>query len=157
MIASMLLLIFIAGLLGGAVNALITDNGFIFPQSATTADGVKILRPGFIGNMFAGGVAAMISWGLYGPLSAVIIVGTKAASSGTAAATTNAVGLSLASLVGALLVGVGGARWLSNEVDKNLLRAAAADAAGKGASDATSKKIALASPTEALNLAKTMQ
>jgi len=34
----------------------------------------------------------------------------------------------LASLVGAILTGVGGARWLTSELDKNLLRAAAAAA-----------------------------
>jgi len=55
--------------------------------------------------------------------------------------------------VGAILIGVGGARWLTSEVDKNLLRAAAA---GAQSSAAVSQQIALAAPAQALNVAKSM-
>jgi len=151
----MVLLVLAAGAIGGAANAFITDNGFILPKYEHTASGSEILRPGFFGNLFTGAVAAIISWGLYGPLSAYLIAGTVEALQTNAAP--DKVGLSLASLVGAVLVGVGGARWLTNEVDKNLLRAAAVDAAGKGASADTSKKMALSTPAQALNWAKTMQ
>lgn len=151
----MILLVLVAGAVGGAANALMTDNGFIFPKTEETASGAQVVRPGFIGNLFTGAIAAVISWGLYGPLSAYLIAGTADALKGNDAP--EKIGLSLASLVGALLVGVGGARWLSNEVDKNLLRAAAVDAAGKGASSDESKKIALSTPAQALNIAKTMQ
>lgn len=148
-------LIIVAGAVGGAANALMTDNGFVFPITETTAGGMKILRPGVIGNLFTGAVAAVISWGLYGPLSAYLIAGTAEALKTNASP--DKIGLSLASLVGALLVGLGGARWLSNEVDKSLLRAAAVDAAGKQASTDQSKQIALSSPAQALNIAKTMK
>ena len=49
-----------------------------------------------------------------------------------------------------------GARWLTSEVDKNLLRAAAAEAAGAQPSAAASQQIALAAPAQALNVAKSM-
>ena len=66
------------------------------------------------------------------------------------------VGLSLASLVGAVLIGVAGARWLTSEVDKNLLKAAAAQAAESQPSAGASQQIAMASPAQALNIAKNM-
>ena len=91
---------------------------------------------------------------MYGPLSAYYIVGTEQALAANAAP--EKVGLSLASLVGAILIGVGGARWLTSEVDKNLLRAAAVEAAGAQPSAAASRQIALAAPAEALNVAKSM-
>jgi hypothetical protein len=68
-----------------------------------------------------------------------------------------ALGISLASLVGAVLVGVGGARWLTNEVDKNLLKAAASKAASSQADATAAQKIALASPVQALDIAGSMR
>jgi hypothetical protein len=151
----MMLFISIAGGLGGFVNALMTDNGFLFCRSEQTTGGAKIFRPGCLGNVFIGAVGAVVSWGLYGPFSAVFIAGTKEALKANAASPEN-IGLSLASFVGAMLVGVGGARWLSGEVDKSLLRAAAADAAGKTASAEASKQIAMVSPAQALAVARNM-
>jgi hypothetical protein len=55
--------------------------------------------------------------------------------------------------IGGLLVGVGGARWLTNEVDKKLLRAAASKAASGQPSDQKAIRISAASPAEALNIA----
>ena len=57
-------------------------------------------------------------------------------------------------MAGALLVGVAGARWLTNEVDKNLLRAAATYAANKSGSVELPQKLALAKPADALDIAK---
>ena len=128
----MLSFIALAGAVGGVVNALMTDNGFALPKSEPTSTGTTVLRPGYLGNVLIGAVAAVVSWGLYGPFSAYFIAGTPQAMATNASP--DRVGLSLASLVGGVLIGVGGARWLSNEVDKNLLRAAAAQAAGKGSS-----------------------
>ncbi len=96
----------------------------------------------------------MVSWGLYGPLSSVLIAGTEEALK--ANVSPDKVGLSLASLVGAVMIGVAGARWLTNEVDKSLLKAAAAQAAGANSSAGDSQKIAMASPAQALNIAKSM-
>jgi hypothetical protein len=63
-------------------------------------------------------------------------------------------GISLASLVGAARVGIAGARWLTNKVDKKLLKAAATAAAASQANTATVQQIAFASPAQALNIAK---
>ena len=93
--------------------------------------------------------------GLYGPLGSLLVAGTAEALKANVAP--DKVGLTLASLVGAVLVGVGGARWLSSEVDKNLLRATAAQAAGKQASTDASTQISMATPAEALNVARGMK
>jgi len=151
----MLLYVLIAGSAGGVVNALMTDNGFLLPKSEKVNDKTSIFRPGYLGNVLIGAVAAVVSWGLYGPLSAYYIAGTEQALAANAAP--DKVGLSLASLVGAILIGVGGARWLTSEVDKNLLRAAAVEAAGAQPSAAASQQIALAAPAQALNIAKSMK
>jgi hypothetical protein len=66
--------------------------------------------------------------------------------------------LSVSSLFGAVLVGVGGARWLTNEVDKNLLQAAAAKAAvAQPAPPAVAQQMALASPAQALDIANSLK
>ena len=139
-------LIFAFGALGGVVNALLTDNGFILPKKEQR-DKTKIIRPGFLVNIFIGGVAALVSWGLYGPFAAVFIIG------GTNDPNLYSTGLSLSSVVGGLLVGVGGARWLSNEVDKKLLRAAASTAASGQPNDQKAIRISAAPPAEALRIA----
>ena len=150
----MLLYVFVAGGVGGIVNALMTDNGFILPKSEAVEGNMTILRPGWIGNALIGGVGAVVSWGLYGPMSSVLIAGTAEALKTNV--NPDKVGLTLASLVGAVMIGVAGARWLTNEVDKSLLKAAAAHAAGANPSAGDSQKIAMASPAQALNIAKSM-
>ncbi len=117
MVADMLLLVAGSGALGGVVNAALSDNGFILPRLEEHEHGY-VIRPGAVGNLLTGAVSAAISWGLYGPLNASSI--GSAAAPGT--------GLTLSAFVGALIVGAGGARWLTNEVDKRLLRAAVSGA-----------------------------
>jgi hypothetical protein len=95
------------GMVGGLFNALFTEQGLSLPGFDRLPDGHRILRPGFIGNMLTGGVTAIVLAGLYSPLGAVEID----------AATTN-LHLTIASLAGALLSGIGGARLLTQEVDK---------------------------------------
>ena len=151
----MLVLIILAGALGGVVNAFLSDNGFLMPKSEQTTSGATVLRPGYFGNVLVGAVAALVSWGLYGPLGSLLVAGTPEALK--ANVSPDKVGLTLASLVGAVLVGIGGARWLSSEVDKNLLRATAAEAANKGSSNDASKQISMATPAQALSVAKTMK
>jgi hypothetical protein len=92
-------LVFVAGALGGILNALITDNGFIFPTFATISNGMHIWRPGVLGNLIVGAIAAVVSWALYSP-SAGLPVGDFNAP------------LTWAGFASAVLVGVGGARWL---------------------------------------------
>ncbi|MEJ2286474.1 MAG: hypothetical protein P8X85_23095 [Desulfobacterales bacterium] len=141
-----MVIIFAFGAVGGVVNALLTDNGFILPKKEQQ-DNTKIIRPGFLVNIFIGGIAALVSWGLYGPFAAVFIIG------GTNDPAVGSTGLSLSSVVGGLLVGIGGARWLTNEVDKKLLRAAASKAASGQPDDQKAIRISAAAPAEALRIA----
>ena len=144
----MLAVIFVAGLIGGTVNALISDNGFVLPKPETdgAGQGTQVLRPGFLGNMFIGGMGAIVSWCLYTAASGVLI--------GRGAATPP--DLTLGSLAGAVLIGIGGARWLTNEVDKTMLREAAVHIAGKQPSVEASNQLALATPAEALKIARSL-
>jgi hypothetical protein len=144
-----LLIIFFAGAIGGSINAFITDNGFAMPKKAAGDRGNKIYQPGFLGNMFIGGIAACISWGLYGPFAnAYIVVGRSSES-----LSSQPPGITVAALVGAVLVGIGGARWLTNEVDKTLLRAAATEAASGKKDDDLARELSTASPAVALKKA----
>jgi hypothetical protein len=66
-------------------------------------------------------------------------------------------GLTLAALVGAVLVGLGGGRWLTAEVDKKFLKATAVAAASAQpfnprARDALARQIGVASPQEAFEI-----
>jgi len=149
----MLLVVFIAGGIGGVINALMTENGFPMPKKKSIEGTVTIIRPGIIGNVLIGGAGATISWGLYGPLSSTILIST----SPTKILPNIDSGLSLAALVGAMLIGISGAKWLTNEVDKSLLKAAAIRAAGAIPSSSAAQEIAMASPSQALELARSMQ
>ncbi len=144
----LLVLVFIAGAVGGLVNALLSDNGFL-KWKKDVVDNQELWRPGILGNVIVSGVAACISWGLYGPFAAHYVFGGPISTGGAS----QAMGLTLSSLVGAVLVGISGARWLTNEIDKNLLRKAASNAAASNASETKAAKIAMASPFLAAKIA----
>lgn len=143
----LLAIVFLAGAVGGVVNAWMSDNGFMLPRTEESG-GNRFIRPGFLGNIITGGVSACVSWGLYGPFATAYIVGGPAPGAGGAA-----LGLTLSSLVGAVLVGVGGARWLTNEVDKKLLRAAGAAFAAAPADPDLAARIGSATPADVLHMA----
>jgi hypothetical protein len=140
-----LLSVLVSGAVGGVVNALISNNGFPLPKRVQV-DGIDVLRPGVLGNVLMGGVAAVISWGLYGPASGTIIVGGRPA--------TDTMALTLSAIAGALLVGAGGARWLTNEVDKRLLKAAASQAALSAARPDLAARLTVAPPAHAFEIAR---
>ena len=142
-------ILFLAGGLGGAINALMTDNGFIMPKWED-ANGNKIWRPGVIGNVFIGAVAAIISWGLYGPFADFVFVGFSGP------APQREPNLTVAAFVGAVLIGVGGARWLSNEVDKKLLKATTTAALTGTGSAETAAKVMTATPAQALKIVQAL-
>ncbi|MHC1687041.1 MAG: hypothetical protein AB9879_04970 [Methanothrix sp.] len=142
-------IIMASGAVGGIINALVSDNGFIKPREETAGD-VTIIRPGFAGNILLGAAAAFISWGLYGAFSNAVVYGS------VAGVGSEEITVSISAIAGAVLVGIGGARWLTNEVDKKLLRTAAAAAAASKASFDDSQKIAVATPAQAFNIAKKM-
>ena len=109
-----------------------------------------VIRPGFVGLIIVGAIAAVLSWGLYGPLANVTIFG----GSDSASDEDDNFGITVAALAGAVLVGVGGSKWLASAVDKALLQQAAT-AAAQGKPDANqASQIRDAAPTEALRLAK---
>ena len=64
-------IILLCGAVGGIINAIISDNGFVKPREETI-DNVCIVRPGIAGNILLGTTAAFISWGLYGSYSGVL-------------------------------------------------------------------------------------
>ena len=136
-----------AGAVGGAIHALLSDNGFALPSLADE-EGVRIY-PDYLGNVIIGAVAAGTSWGLYGSLATLVILGTPTEGSPDPT-------LTMSALAGAVLVGVGGARWLTNEVDKKLLSAAAANAASRTPNASKAAEIALASPMGALGIARSL-
>src|SRR4029077_19516136 len=90
-------LIMAFGMVGGFINAFLTDQGLTLPSVDRLPNGQKILRPGFAGNVAMGGVAAIILAGLYSPLGAVEI-GTWPGPN---------LHLTIGSLAGALLSGIG--------------------------------------------------
>ncbi len=102
------LLIALAGAMGGVVNALLTDNGFPLPRRV-----YNVWCPGFIANILVGAFAALASWAFYGSGAAIDLAqpGDRTQLS-----------LRLTALAGAFLVGVAGAKWLTNEADKQLLK-----------------------------------
>ena len=103
------LLVASAGAVGGIINAYFADHGLKRP---TVVNGIWC--PGTIGNIIVGAVSAIISWALYGSGAGVDVAMAKAN-------TREIISLRLSALAGALLVGIAGARWLTNEADKVLL------------------------------------
>ena len=101
-----------AGAFGGVVNALITDNGFVLPTIRR-----DIWCPGFFANVLIGGFAAFASWSFYGSGAGVELATLAALGQPRVE-----ISLTFSALAGAFLVGVAGARWITNEVDKKLLK-----------------------------------
>jgi hypothetical protein len=104
-----MLLIGTAGLIGGLFNAFFSDNGLVLWRAEQLPDGRRILRPGFPGNMLVGSVTALVLAGLYSPLGGVSVAGDGS---------DGKIAMTLSALAGALVSGLGGARLLTNEVDR---------------------------------------
>jgi hypothetical protein len=101
-----------AGMVGGLVNVLFTVHSFVLP-AVVIVDGSKTLVPGALGSLIIGGIAALISYALYGPAQTFVMLyaGPPPTNQGTAI-------LTPAALAGAILVGFSGGRWISAESDK---------------------------------------
>jgi uncharacterized membrane protein YeaQ/YmgE (transglycosylase-associated protein family) len=100
--------IVLAGLVGGLLNGYFASEGLVLPRRERLSDGQTILRPGFIGNVIVGAVTAVVLTSLYSPIGALKI--------GTASAQTY--DLTVGAVVGAFLNGLGGARLLTQEVNR---------------------------------------
>src|ERR1700745_3921124 len=103
------LLIGIAGACGGFLNALLTDNGFPLPHVKS-----GVWCPGALTNIMVGAFASFASWALYGSGEGVELLDISH--------TRTQISLRFSALAGAFLIGVAGARWLTNESDKLLLK-----------------------------------
>jgi len=155
------ILLFIAGAgaIGGLLNAGLSDSGLMLPE-VVNLPGRDAVLPGFLGNVFVGAVAALLSFGLYGPLSGAALFrasgagGQQPVPAPTPAPTTNQSGepskppdqqpvpaptpaptpvstpMTLAALAGAMLVGFSGGRLVTTEADRQLNRATAEVTAG---------------------------
>jgi hypothetical protein len=104
-------LVFGAGCLGGLVNAVLAGE----LQLPRLDEEARLYRPGWLGNILVGGSAALVFWGLYGPMASAIIIG-PGQGAGTDAL------MRVSELFGALLSGIGGSRVLTAELDKRLLQ-----------------------------------
>jgi hypothetical protein len=93
-------LVSVFGALGGVVNAALSDNGLALPHTDKESG---VWCPGAILNVVVGAFAAFASWSLDESLRTVI-------------------GFNFSVLAGAFVIGVGGAKWISSEVDKRLLK-----------------------------------
>ena len=102
---------------GGVINALLTDNGFILPSKVS-----RIWRPGFLSSVMVGAFLLLHR----GPSTAL-----EQPWSFAHATERSAISLTFSALAGAFLVGVAGSRWLTNEVDKRLLKESVREAAKK--------------------------
>jgi hypothetical protein len=116
------LIVFACGLIGGFVNSLRVGQGFAnWKPKRVSLPGAEepAFQPGLLVNTGIGGFAAVVSWGLYGPLAQMNVLEVY-----TAAATAEGYVVSVSSLAAAALVGYGGTQWLSAEVDKKTSKAA---------------------------------
>lgn len=130
------LLIAIAGAFGGIVNALLSDNGFAMPRQVS-----GVWCPGAVSNILIGGFAAFSSWAFYGSGASVELADKSARA---------VISLRFSALAGAFLVGVAGAKWITNEVDKRLLKESVKVAAKKALSTRQSEQIVEGSPRQVL-------
>ena len=133
------LLISTAGAVGGVVNALITDNKFFIPKLKN-----GIICPGIISNILIGITSAFTSWALYGSGASIELA--KATAS-----TRQDISLTFGALAGAFVVGIAGAKWLTNEADKRLLKESVMEVARKNITPAQCDKIIQQSPRKILD------
>jgi hypothetical protein len=101
-------LIFVAGCIGGLLNSAVTGE-FKLPYRDREA---RVYRPGWVGTVLIGGVAAAASWGIYGPVAQVVMIGPGPALEPA---------LRVAEFFGAVVLGFGGGRWFTAELDRVVL------------------------------------
>jgi hypothetical protein len=122
-------LIALAGSFGGFVNALLTDKELTSPKLIK-----GIWCPGSTVHILLGAAAAVASWSLYGSGAAIDLAKQ------TVGERTD-ISLTFSALTGAFLVGVGGAKWIANEVEKKILKESIREATHKEISPLTCDEI----------------
>lgn len=128
-----------AGAFGGFLNALLTDRGVTPPRVIK-----GIWCPGTIADVLFGASAAVASWSLYGSGAGIDLAKQASERAG--------ISLTFSALTGAFLVGVGGAKWIANEVDKKLLTASIKEASHKDIPPVTCDEILKQTPAHILEL-----
>jgi len=103
-ITSLVLLVATLGGIGGLANCLVAGE-LCLPHIDRSA---KVWRPGLIGNIFVGAVAAVVVWGIYGPLASFNIISGNLTQAS----------LTIAQLLSSLLVGLSGGRILTTLAEK---------------------------------------
>lgn len=141
-----LLIIAIAGGVGGLLHSFLVDNTL-----GKRKEGFSGWILALMFNILIGAAASAMSWGLYGPLNSYPILGALPEGN-----TPPAMALTLSVLASAVMIGVGGPRWLQSEVDKRLLQEAASTAASKHPDNGTSQKMLTATALEVRELARNM-
>jgi hypothetical protein len=132
-------LIVLMGSLGSLVSAFVGDNGWHLPMNDH-----GIFRPGYLGNMLVGALAALASWGMQ---KAAVLIGTSA----------GAMNFSTADMANAIVIGFGGASWFKSQLEKVILQKAAVVAASKPGDAEAASQIATSSPMEAFKAASNMK
>jgi hypothetical protein len=132
-----------AGAIGGALNALATDNVHLWPSQDAGAGGRRLVRPGLAGNVMAGAGLSACTFCLFAGNSC-----TRWTNAGDA----------LLTLVVGVVLGSIGARAITNESDKRILRAAVSKAAAAPAADpATIREMELLPPYAVLKTATALE
>ena len=101
--------VFASGALGGIVSSLLGGTRNFWPCH----DEEDVWRLGWFGNTFIGGIAAVVIWGIYGPLASFDLVTPDATS----------LHLTIAQMVTSLVIGAGGVRILTSLIREQILRA----------------------------------
>jgi hypothetical protein len=110
--------VMILGAIGGLANATASDGGLLVPKIETVA-GARILKLGFLINVFLGLIAALLAFGLYGPFSQTVAFGSSSSVSGPNA---SASAVTWAQLLASFFVGWSGSGWITNEAKKRTLK-----------------------------------
>jgi len=109
-ITDIVIIVSAVGALGGVINCTITGE-FNLPQFDS---GKKIWRPGWIGNVLIGAVAALVVWGIYGPLATYDFAAPES--------TKQLITLTLSQLFMSVLIGLGGGNILTELSQKQATR-----------------------------------
>jgi hypothetical protein len=136
-----LIAVAVCGALGGFANVFIGDSGLHLPVIDQ-----GIFRPGYIGVVFVGMIAAVGAW-----------LATQGSVLAEGFTLSPPVTLRLSELSTAIVVGFGGARWFKSETETTIFRKTAAVAASKAADSDAAAAIAAGSPIQALTAANKMR
>jgi len=132
-------LVVLMGSLGSLGSSFLGDSGWHLPMNE---DG--IVRPGYLGNMLIGALAALASWGMQ---KGAVLIGSPA----------SVLSFSTADMAHAIVIGFAGASWFKSHIEKVILQRTAVVAASKAADPTAASQIATATPMEALKVANSMK